>query len=243
MADWNPWHGCQKISDGCLNCYVYSSDARHGRDSSLCTKNTSFNMPVKRSRNGEYKIPGGEMVWTCFTSDFFLNSADQWRDEAWRMIRERHDLSFFMITKRIDRAEKCFPSDWDDFENGYPNVTICCTCENQKMADYRLPIYLSLPIQNKEIICSPLLEKIDLRKYISSGEIKRVTCAGESGMNARLCRYEWILNIREQCIENKVNFHFQQTGANFEKDGKRYIIPRRHQHSQARKAKLELHYK
>ncbi len=22
-ADWNPWHGCTKISPGCKYCYVY----------------------------------------------------------------------------------------------------------------------------------------------------------------------------------------------------------------------------
>ncbi|MCB7206753.1 DUF5131 family protein, partial [Dorea formicigenerans] len=23
MANWNPWHGCHKISAGCEHCYVY----------------------------------------------------------------------------------------------------------------------------------------------------------------------------------------------------------------------------
>ena len=25
---WNPWHGCRKVSAGCVNCYVYRIDAR-----------------------------------------------------------------------------------------------------------------------------------------------------------------------------------------------------------------------
>ena len=33
MAIWNPWHGCKKISPGCLNCYVYRRDAEFGKDS------------------------------------------------------------------------------------------------------------------------------------------------------------------------------------------------------------------
>ena len=30
-ADWNPWHGCTKISPGCKYCYVYRQDEMYGR--------------------------------------------------------------------------------------------------------------------------------------------------------------------------------------------------------------------
>ena len=30
---WNPWHGCKKISAGCLNCYVYRTDSKYEKDS------------------------------------------------------------------------------------------------------------------------------------------------------------------------------------------------------------------
>ena len=76
------------------------------------------------------------------TSDFFLEEADEWRPECWRMIRERSDLRFAIITKRIHRFMECIPDDWGE---GYPNVSVYCTVENQQMADYRLPIYLELP--------------------------------------------------------------------------------------------------
>ena len=29
-ADWNPWHGCTKISPGCKYCYVYRQDEMYG---------------------------------------------------------------------------------------------------------------------------------------------------------------------------------------------------------------------
>src|SRR5690554_2100360 len=102
MTTWNPWHGCHKISAGCQNCYVYRIDARYDRDSSQVKKTGNFTLPLKRNRAGAYKIPGGETVYTCFTSDFFVEDADPWRLQAWQMIRERSDLHFLMITKRID---------------------------------------------------------------------------------------------------------------------------------------------
>lgn len=233
-VNWNPWHGCRKVSDGCKNCYVYRGDARYGADASVVRKNAEFYLPIRHGRDGAYRIPPGSMIWTCFTSDFLLDQADAWRAEAWRMMRERSDCSFFFITKRIDRFTKCIPNDWG---GGYGNVTICCTCENQRMADIRLPIYLSAPIRHKRIICEPLLSHIDLTPYLTD-EIEAVAVGGESGETARVCEYDWVADIREQCIKASIPFTFRQTGAKLLKDGRLYRIPRRLQHAQAKKSGL-----
>ena len=37
------------------------------------------------------------------TSDFFLKEADEWREEAWRIIKARSDVIFILITKRAER--------------------------------------------------------------------------------------------------------------------------------------------
>jgi protein gp37 len=79
-----------------------------------------------------------------------------------------------------------------------------------------------------------------LSEYLSGGKIERVVASGESGMNARVCDYDWILKIREQCREYGVNFWFKQTGYRFVKNGRLYLIARKVQHSQARKAGINL---
>ena len=234
---WNPWHGCTKYSEGCKNCYVYRRDTRIGLNASQIKKNTDFDLPVRTSRSGSYKIPSGTTVFTCMTSDFFLDKADAWRDDIWKIIKERSDLNFFIITKRIVRFWDCIPNDWG--ENGYSNVIICCTVENQKQCDIRLPMFMSLPIAKKYIACEPLLSPIDMSTYLNS-TIEQVVVGGESGPNARVCHYDWILDIRRQCNAKNVRFHFKQTGANFFKDGKLYKVERKHQHSQAAKANIDL---
>ncbi len=236
MDIWNPWHGCRKFSEGCLNCYMYRRDASVGRDSTVIEKTASFDLPVRKKRDGAYKLRSGETVFTCMTSDFFIEEADEWRRDAWRFIRERSDLSFYIITKRIDRFRVSLPEDWKD---GYDNVTIGCTCENQRAADSRLPVVLDLPIKHVEVIHEPMLGSIDIDKYLASGRIEQVICGGESGQDARMCDYAWILFSREQCMKHSVPFHFKQTGANFRKDGKKYLIPRSLQLSQARKARID----
>ena len=240
MATWNPWHGCKKISPGCANCYVYRRDAEFGKDSSIVTRTSSFDMPIKCNRKGEYKLqPDGERVYTCMTSDFFLDEADEWREEAWDIIRRRSDLHFVIITKRIYRFEVELPGDWG---SGYENVTICCTCESQNRADYRLPVFLQLPIKHRTVIHEPMLEQIDIRKYLDTGKIEGVTCGGESGPDARVCDFAWILDSMEQCVECDVPFWFKQTGARFKKGNKVYLIDRKDQMSQAQKAGVNYRY-
>ena len=237
MPIWNPWHGCRKISAGCLNCYVYRRDASIGKDASVVTRTADFDLPLRRGRRWAYKLqPEDGTVFTCMTSDFFLEEADPWRPACWEMMRTRADLQFAIITKRIHRFAACVPSDWGD---GYPNVSIYCTVENQAMADSRLPLYLTLPIRHKHICHEPMLEAIDIEPYLASGQIEYVLCGGESGPGARPCRYEWVLATRAQCVKYHVRFHFKQTGALFIKDGRAYRIPRRLQQSQAARAGID----
>ena len=241
---WNPWHGCTKVSPGCYNCYVYRRDAEYGKDTSIVTKTKAFNMPLAVQRTGElkgqYKYPSGSTFMTCFTSDFFHKDADQWRGDAWQIMKTRSDCFFYMVTKRPERIKGCLPPDWDD---GYDNVEICCTCENQAMANKRLPIFLPLPIKHKSIIHEPMLERIDIRPFLKkySGQVECVSVGGESGPKARLCDFAWVLDSHMQCVEFGVDFHFHQTGAIFKKGSKVYDIPRDQQHTQAKKAGLDTH--
>lgn len=241
MPSWNLWHGCHKLSEGCRNCYVYRMDSKHGKtDSFIVRKTNEFNLPRRKKRSGEYKLQAADgAVFTCMTSDFFVEDADLWRDEAWRMIRERPDLHFVIITKRIARAESCLPADWGD---GYKNVTLSCTVENRKTANFRLPIFAEFPAARKQIVCEPLLEEISLEGYLS--RIAMVIVGGESGDIARPCDFVWVKRIYEQCRAAGTPFFFKQTGAVLIKDGKTYRIPREKQFEQARKAQrmLNTHY-
>ncbi len=232
---WNPWHGCRRVSEGCQNCYVYRIDSKHGKESTSVTLNSDFLLPLRRVRDS-WKIESGESVYTCFSSDFLIEEADEWRPDAWRMMRERSDLHFIFFTKRIERLASVLPDDWGE---GYPNVTVGCTCENQARADARLPIFLELPLRRRVIVCEPLLGAIDLSPYLDRRLISEVSAGGESGDGARVCDLEWILGIRRACEQAGVPFSFHQTGARLRRDGRVYNIPRRLQHEQAKRANLD----
>lgn len=238
---WNPWHGCHKCSPGCKNCYVFYLDAKRDKDANVVTKSkTNFNLPLKKSRSGEYKIPAGSEVATCFTSDFFIAEADEWREQAWNIIRQRKDVDFLICTKRIERFEHCLPPDWN---SGWDNVIIAVTCENQQKTDERLPILLKIKAKRKYVFNAPILEGIDLSAYLAGGEIDLVSVGGESYDNARICNFDWVKNIKRTCDTYGVKFDFHQTGSNFVMDSKHYRINHRDEYSQAKKGMkyLNLH--
>lgn len=226
---WNLWHGCHKKSEGCKHCYVYRRDESIGKDSNVVYKTNSFNLPISKNRKGEYKYPSGTEFDTCFSSDFFVEEADIWRKDALNIIKERSDCSFFLITKRPERILKVMnPKD-------YPNLMIACTMENQKRIDERLPIYQNIDMNYHGIMIEPMLEEIDLFKYDLSN-IDQISIGGESGEGARIINFDWVKKIHDLCKEKGISFYFHQTGANIIVDGKLYKIPRKSQHSQARKA-------
>jgi len=232
--NWEPWTGCYKVSEGCKYCYFYGPySKRYGQNT--VQKTSEFDKPIAKTKKGTYKIGSGKIVATCFASDFFIPEADEWRVDAWSMIKQRHDLDFLILTKRIDRFLVTLPPDWGD---GYDNVNIGCTVENQEIADYRIPLFLSYPIKRRFIACGPLLSQLNLSPYLSG--IEHVTVGGETGREARVCDYTWVLDIREQCMKAGVTFWFKNTGSFFKRDGVVQKINPFKQHSVATELNINI---
>ena len=218
-----------------MHCYIHKGDAKRGINTNYIVKTKDFCKPVEKLKNGSYKLKSG-IVYTCFSTDFLIQEADGWREECWKMIRQRADCTFLFLTKRIERFMECIPEDWDD---GYENVVVCCTIENQENADRKLPVFQTLPIKHKCITAQPLIGPIDMEKYLD--HIELVVVGGESDRDARVLDYDWVLNIREQCIRKHVSFEFRQCGTHFIKDGKQYRLQTKDLCSQARKANINYH--
>ncbi|MBQ3774613.1 MAG: DUF5131 family protein [Ruminobacter sp.] len=219
---WNPWHGCRKCSEGCLNCYMFFLDRMRNQNGAdiYCT-GAGFRYPLSKDRNGRFKVQSGEMLRVCMTSDFFLEEADQWRPEAWKIIRQRPDVKFYLLTKRPQRVADCLPPDWG---NGWENVFFNVSCENQKRTDERIPFLLDLPFRHKGIMCAPFIGPVTIEKYLQYNQIEQVLCDGENYANSRPCHYEWVKNLSDECRRHNVTFIFCGTGRFFVKDGRTYTI-------------------
>ena len=140
-----------------------------------------------------------------------------------------------LFLHRVERLAACLPPDWGE---GWDNVAVGCTVENQDRADVRMPVFLSLPLRHRIVVVAPMLERMNLREYLNPELIEEVSVGGESGKYARCLDFDWVVDIHAQCRQAGVPFCFHQTGSYLIKDGRRFHIPREHQHSQARKAGL-----
>jgi len=173
---WNPWYGCQKVSDGCKNCYMFREMKWHGRDPNIVQRAKAFYDPSQHPRRScapvlwSKNLPSNKpylKVFTCSWSDFFIEEADPWRDEAWDIIRHTPNLIYQILTKRPENIIARLPGDWN---GGWPNVWLGVTVENQKTANERLPLLMDTPAAVKFVSCEPLLEYVDLVKAVHPDE-------------------------------------------------------------------------
>jgi len=219
---WNPWHGCVKKSEGCDHCYMYYLDGIRGQDGSEIYKSQNkFDYPLHKRRDGSYAIRSGEQLRVCMTSDFFLEQADQWRPDAWSIIGQRPDVIFYLLTKRPERAAGHMARFWGD---GWDNVSFNVTMENQERADERIPYLLDIKAKHKGIMVAPFIGPVNLEEALKTGTIEKVVAGGENYDGSRPCSYDWVLDLRKQCIRHNTTFCFIETGSLFIKDGKTYHL-------------------
>jgi protein gp37 len=147
-------------------------------------------------------------------------------------MRQRPDITFYLLTKRPERVMSTLPSWWE--AKDFTHVMMNATCENQEMADKRIPILRTLPFKRIGIMCAPLLSDIDIEKYLVEGWIENVNCGGENYDGARPCHYEWAKHLSDQCRKYDVKFTFIETGTNFYREGAAVKF----ENSKTRQAKL-----
>lgn len=215
---WNIWHGCHKMSEGCEHCYMFNNDRMYGvpQRSNVVAKTKAMDKPIKKDRKGNYKIPAGYSLTLNMTSDTFIEEADEWRDEMWDIIRSRPDVIFIILTKRVYRIKDCLPDDWND---GYDNVDLSITCENQRTFDERWPIFKEIPAKHKGLHLTPLLGPMDITPALESGQIEEVFLGGECMGGRRPCNHEWIQEVSDQCGRFRVNLFVDSVGSVYVKDG------------------------
>ncbi len=224
---WNPWQGCRKVSPGCLHCYMYRDKHRFGHDPETVvrSKPATFAAPLK------WKEPA--KVFVCSWSDFFIEDADAWRDEAWEIMRRTPHLTYMLLTKRAENIKDRLPPDWP-----MKNVWLGVTAENQETANKRIPLLLDIPAVCRFVSVEPMISPVSLSAwmwesyeyrdrlngYLSgddgdvcvvsscrpSGKIGWIICGGESGPEARAMSTEWALDLKRQCTRTRTPFFMKQ---------------------------------
>ena len=204
---WNPWQGCRKVSPGCKNCYMFREKKRWKQDPTNIHRsgNITFFAPLAWEEPAK--------VFTCSWSDFFIEEADAWREDAWQIIRTTPHLTYQILTKRPERIRKCLPEDWP-----LENVWLGVTGEDYSSTFLRLRELLSIHAPIKFLSAEPLIGPIDLEEILHAlcchGDLNRqldwVICGGESGPGFREMATEWAELLRDDCHLLGIPFFMKQ---------------------------------
>jgi protein gp37 len=212
-STWNPVTGCTRQSEGCKHCYAERMAKRlkamgspnYANGFRVTVHHESLELPLK------WKKP--QMIFVNSMGDLFHERVPQtFIQDVFEVMAAATQHQFQVLTKRSDRVYEIHK-----LLNWPPNVWMGVTVENENCR-FRINDLRRTGAKVKFLSLEPLLgplPKLNLKK------IDWVIVGGESGPGARPLQPEWVLDIRDQCLQAGVAFFFKQWGGfNKKKNGR-----------------------
>lgn len=214
-STWNPVTGCTKISPGCANCYAERLAKRlhlmgqpNYKDGfQVKTHEHVLDMPLSLKKS--------QMIFVNSMSDLFHEEIDdQFILEVFRIMEKAYWHKFQILTKRAERLAR--------LSSSLPcreNIWIGVSVENEDYK-YRIDLLKKSYVYLKFISFEPLIGSVG---KLDLNGIDWVIVGGESGPGARYISQEWVTDIRDQCLKQKVPFFFKQWGGTNKKKAGRLL--------------------
>ena len=240
---WNLWHGCTKIAAGCKNCY---SEQFHKRFHAGTNFNELIMYPERIEQPLHWKKPRrifvnsmSDLFYHRFTSDNPQAAVFLLLNEIHQIIYECKQHTFIVLTKRPLNALKYYNELCVEFFRNMENLWLGVSISTQEDADRLIPLLLQIQAAVRIVSVEPMLERIDLSKYLLSCKdcgnrgssayvpfdeqlcracIKKeespsldwVIIGAESGHNRRWCPIEYIYDLKVQCKNAGVPIFIKQ---------------------------------
>lgn len=201
---WNPVTGCDKVSQGCKNCYAERlskrlnsmGNKRYTNGFSVTLHNDIIPLPLK------WKKPS--IIFVNSMSDLFHEKIPvEFIQRVFQTMESCPQHIFQILTKRSNRLitlknELPWP----------PNVWMGVSVEDSRVVS-RIYDLQQVPACIRFLSCEPLIGPMN---NLPLEGIHWVIVGGESGPKARIMKKEWVESILEQCRSAKVDFFFKQWG-------------------------------
>lgn len=229
---WNPFTGCDAVSEGCENCYARTMAETRLRGRGGYDDVAPFRLTFHPDRLEEpLHLRRGQRIFVCSMSD--IGHPDiEWGAfvDVMRIIKRASKHKFMMLTKRPEMLLERFQvlagthpythtlADVSHLAN-LPNLWVGVTVENQRRADERIPVLLRIPVHpdaGRFVSVEPMLGHIDLYDGFYEGDddlpgpyrqkLNWVICGAETGACKRSCNPEWVAFLRIQCQDVEVPF-------------------------------------
>jgi len=203
-STWNPVTGCTKISPGCNNCYAERiakrlfamGQANYANGFKLTIHEHALKLPLK------WKKP--QTIFVNSMSDLFHKDVpEEFILKVFNVMNNAPWHTFQILTKRAERLAKV-----SDRLVWGKNIWMGVSVENADYI-YRINNLRKTKAKVKFISFEPLIDKIEM---VNLQGVDWVIVGGESGPKARHMSPEWVTNLRDQCLVQKVPFFFKQWG-------------------------------
>lgn len=214
-ATWNPVTGCTKVSPGCKHCYAERLSKRL-RAMGLIKYSLGFDIALHEEALFiplSWKKP--RIIFVNSMSDLFHEDVPlHFIQAVFHTMKIAKWHQFLVLTKRTERL-----LDLDSQLEWPPNVWMGVSVEEAKYA-YRIAHLKQTKSRIKFLSLEPLLGPLP---GLSLSGIEWVIVGGESGPGARPMQEKWVIDIRDQCINNHIPFFFKQWGGTNKKKAGRLL--------------------
>jgi protein gp37 len=203
-STWNPVSGCTKISRGCDNCYAERMAMRLKAMGTRGYEN-GFDVTMHpHTLEKPLKMKKPQVIFVNSMSDIFHEKIpDAFIFQIFEVMNKAHWHTFQVLTKRPKRLAKLADNlNWTD------NIWMGVTVEANEYVD-RVDYLRDCPAKIKFLSLEPLIDSVDKLDYTG---INWVIAGGESGYGARVMQKEWVLEIRDRCKNEHIDFFFKQWG-------------------------------
>lgn len=211
---WNPVTGCQKISQGCKNCYAERIAQRFWGE----RKFTEVICHEDRLEDPFHWNKARRVFVNSMSDLFHPDVSFEFIDQVFATMYMASQHTFMILTKRPERM--C------DYMYRYmkenkllPNVWLGVSVEDQISAEKRIPLLFGLPAVVRFVSAEPLLGPIELR--ISRAYCDWMIVGCESGSGRRPTDPHWAGWLKTQCQIAGIPFFLKQ----MEVDGKIVKMP------------------
>lgn len=201
---WNPVTGCNKVSQGCKNCYAERmakrlkamGNRRYENGFEITLHYDLINAPRK------WKKP--RLIFVNSMSDLFHEDIPlDFIQRVFNTMNETPQHTYQILTKRTERLIELSP-----YLNWSNNIWMGTSVENEEVIS-RIEDLKTVPAYIRFLSCEPLLGPLN---NLCLEDIHWVIVGGESGPRARPMEKEWVINIRDTCQSQDVPFFFKQWG-------------------------------
>lgn len=210
----NPWRGCQRVSEGCRHCYAETLMHRWGLDNLWGPKGerrrttpANWRKPKQWNR-AAVEAEQRRRVFCSSLADVFEDhpDANAARPDLWELIDKTRWLDWLLLTKRPENIARMLPSGWGD---GWPNVWLGTSIEDMRVA-HRVAALVSVPAAVHFISYEPALGPLD---DLDLSGIEWVIYGGESGKDFRPDDRDWARAMRDRCQRAGIAFFYKQGAA------------------------------